>query len=138
MNFVILLGNLGNNPELKYTPSGSPVATFSIATNESYKDKEGKLVEKAEWHRIVCWNKTAEIAAKYLHKGDKVLVQGKIQTRSWDAQDGKRYITEIVASRIEFTGSKKQDASEPAESDEPHVFDIPTTQPQKSNDDLPF
>lgn len=138
MNFVVLLGNLGNNPELKYTPSGSPVATFSIATNESYKDKEGKLVEKAEWHRIVCWNKTAEVAAKYLHKGDKVLVQGKIQTRSWDAQDGKRYITEIVASRIEFTGSKKQDASEPAESDEPHAFDFPTTQPQKSNDDLPF
>lgn len=138
MNFVVLLGNLGNNPELKYTPSGSPVATFSIATNESYKDKEGKLVEKAEWHRIVCWNKTAEVAAKYLHKGDKVLVQGKIQTRSWEAQGGKRYITEIVANRIEFTGSKKHDANEPAESDESHLFDPPAEQSSRGDDDLPF
>lgn len=110
VNKVILIGRLGKDPEMKYTPSGTPVCKFSIATNESYKDKSGVKQETTEWHSIVTWNKTAEICNKYLKKGSECYIDGKITTRSWDDKDGnKHYKTEIVANNVQFIGSKKEE-----------------------------
>lgn len=105
VNKVILVGNLGKDPELKYTPSGAAVANFSIATTERYKDRDGDKQEKTEWHNIVVWRQLAEICGKYLHKGKQVYVEGKLQTRSYDDRDGnKKYITEIVADQMQMLG----------------------------------
>lgn len=106
VNKVIVLGNLGADPELRYTQSNMAVATLSVATTEKWKDKEGNGQESTEWHRIVVWNKQAENCAKYLAKGRSVYVEGKLQTRSWDdKQTGqKRYATEIVAQMVQFLG----------------------------------
>jgi len=107
VNKVILVGNLGKDPELRYTPSGAAVATFSLATTERYKDKDGNRQDKTEWHNIVVWRQLAEICGKYLHKGKQVYIEGKIQTRSYDDRDGnKRYITEIVADQMHMLGSR--------------------------------
>jgi len=104
-NKVILAGNLGKDPELRYTPSGDAVATFSVATTERYKDRDGNKQEKTEWHNIVVWRQLAEMVAKWLKKGSKVYLEGKIQTRSYDVRDGdKKYITEIVVDHVEFMG----------------------------------
>ncbi|BCR06135.1 single-stranded DNA-binding protein [Desulfuromonas versatilis] len=105
VNKVILVGNLGKDPELRYTPSGAAVATFSLATSERYKDRNGEWVDKTEWHNIVAWRQLAEICGKYLHKGKQVYIEGKIQTRSYDDRDGnKRYTTEIVADQMQMLG----------------------------------
>lgn len=97
INKVILIGNLGNEPEVKYLPSGDAVANISLATSESWKDKQGQAQERTEWHRVVFFGKLAEIVKQYLHKGSKVYVEGKLRTRKWQAQDGSdRYSTEIV------------------------------------------
>jgi single-strand DNA-binding protein len=102
VNKVILVGNLGKDPEVKYTPSGVPVAKFSIATNESYKDKGGEWQERTEWHSIVAFQRLAEIVGEYVKKGSKLYVEGRLQTSSWeDKQSGeKKYRTEIVAQTI--------------------------------------
>ena len=102
VNKVILIGNLGKDPEVKYTPSGVPVAKFSIATNESYKDKGGEWQERTEWHNIVAWQRLAEIVGEYVKKGSKLYVEGRLQTSSWeDKQSGeKKYRTEIIANSI--------------------------------------
>jgi len=102
VNKVILIGNLGKDPEVKFTPSGLPVAKFSIATNESYKDKAGEWQERTEWHNIVAWQRLAEIVGEYLKKGSKVYIEGRLQTSSWeDKQSGeKKYRTEIVAQDL--------------------------------------
>ena len=84
INKVILVGNVGRDPELKYTPNNVPVASFSIATNERFKDRDGNWQDRAEWHNVIAWQRTAEIASEYLKKGSKVYVEGKLQTRSWD------------------------------------------------------
>ena len=108
LNKVILIGRLGKKPEIKYVSENLPVAKFSLATSESYTDKEGKKVENTEWHNIVAWRKLAEIADKYLDKGKQVYVEGKIKTRSYDDKDGnKKYITEIVADNFILLGSKE-------------------------------
>ena len=105
VNKVILVGNLGKDPELRYTPAGVAVATFSLATSERFKDKSGEMQEKTEWHNIVAWRQLAEICGKYLHKGKQVYIEGKIQTRSYDDRDGnKRYMTEIVADQMQMLG----------------------------------
>jgi single-strand DNA-binding protein len=105
VNKVILVGNLGKDPELRYTPAGAAVASFSLATTERYKDKSGEWVDKTEWHNIVVWNKLAEICGKYLHKGKQIYIEGRIQTRSYDDRDGnKRYITEIVGDQMQMLG----------------------------------
>lgn len=110
VNKVILVGNLGKDPELRYTPSGAAVATFSLATTERYKDRDGNRQEKTEWHNVVAWRQLAEICGKYLHKGKQVYIEGKIQTRSYDDRDGnKRYMTEVVADQMQMLGSKKDD-----------------------------
>jgi len=102
LNRVQLIGNLGKDPEIKYTPSGTAVAKLTIATNERYKDKGGEWQDRTEWHNVVLWQRLAEIAGEYLKKGGKVYIEGRLQTRSWDdKQTGqKKYMTEIVASDI--------------------------------------
>lgn len=107
VNKVILIGNLGKDPELRYTPSGTAVATFSLATSETYKDRDGNKQKKTEWHNIVVWRQLAEVCGKYLHKGKQIYVEGKIQNRSYDDRDGnKRYISEVVASQMTMLGSR--------------------------------
>lgn len=108
VNRVILIGNLGKDPELRYTPSGDAVANFSMATSERYKDRSGEQQERTEWHNIVAWRNLAEICGKYLQKGKQVYIEGKIQTRSYDDRDGvKRYITEVIADQMQMLGSKE-------------------------------
>lgn len=105
VNKVILLGRLGQDPELKYTPGGAPVCNFSLATTESWTDKSGQKQEKTEWHRVVVWGKLAELCNQYLAKGRQAFLEGRLQTRSWDDKDGnKRYTTEILASTVQFIG----------------------------------
>lgn len=107
VNKVIILGRLGQDPELKYTPSGAAVCNFSLATSESWTDKAGQKQEKTEWHRIVVWGKLAELCNQYLAKGRQAFVEGKLQTRSWDDKDGtKRYSTEVMASTVQFIGGQ--------------------------------
>ena len=102
VNKVILVGNLGKDPEIKYTPQGKPVAKFSLATNERYKDKDGQWQDRTEWHNVVLWQRLAEIAGEYLKKGGKVYIEGRLQTRSWDDKqtNQKKYMTEVVASDL--------------------------------------
>src|SRR5208282_6619278 len=105
VNKVILVGNLGKDPELKHTGSGTAVATMTVATNERFKDKNGEWQDKTEWHNVVLWQRLAEIAAEYLKKGRSVYVEGRLQTRSWEDKQGqKRYTTEIVASDLVLLG----------------------------------
>jgi single-strand DNA-binding protein len=109
VNKVILVGNLGKDPEVKYTPSGVPVAKFSLATNERFKDKAGEWQERTEWHDIVAWQRLAEIVGEYVSKGSRVYIEGKLQTSSWeDRQSGERkYRTEIVARDLVLLGSRQ-------------------------------
>lgn len=102
VNKVILIGNLGKDPEIKYTPSGTPVAKFTLATNERYKDKAGEWQDRTEWHNVVAWQRLAEIVGEYLKKGSKAYIEGRLQTSSWeDKQSGeKKYRTEIIAQDL--------------------------------------
>ncbi|MFT5367490.1 MAG: single-strand DNA-binding protein [Candidatus Latescibacterota bacterium] len=103
VNKVIILGNVGADPELRYTPGGAAVTNFNIATNESWTDNNSEKQERTEWHRIVVWGRLAEICNQYLRKGSKVYVEGRLQTRSWEGQDGqKRYTTEVVAREMQM------------------------------------
>ena len=108
LNKVLIIGNLGNDPEIKYTQSGSPVANLSIATSERWKDKNsGEQKEQVEWHRVVIFGRLAEIAEQYLKKGSKIFVEGKLQTRDWEDSEGKkRYTTEVVAREMTMLDSK--------------------------------
>ena len=107
VNKVIVIGNLGRDPELRYTASGQPVASFTVATNERWNDRDGKPQERTEWHRIVVWGKQAENCANYLQKGRSVYVEGRLQTREWEDKEGqKRQTTEIVAQTVQFLGSR--------------------------------
>ena len=107
VNKVILVGNLGSDPELKYTPSNRPVCNLSIATNEVWKDKAGQKQERVEWHRVNVWGYQAEHCSKYLAKGRQVYIEGKLQTRKWQDKEGKdRYSTEVVADRVVFLGGQ--------------------------------
>jgi single-strand DNA-binding protein len=111
VNKVILLGTLGKDPELKYTPQGTPVARFSMATNSSYKDKQsGEWKEQTEWHNIVAWQRTAEVAAEYLKKGRQVYIEGRLQTRSWDDKESgqKKYMTEIIVNELVLVGGRQE------------------------------
>lgn len=111
LNKVMIIGRLGKDPEVKYTQSGSAVANLTVATDESYTDRSGNKVEQTEWHRVVVWNKQAEFCNNYLRKGSLVYVEGSLQTRSWEDQQGqKRYTTEIKAFRIQGMDSKPQNA----------------------------
>jgi len=105
VNKVILVGRLGQNPEVRYTPSGAAVANFSVATNESWNDKQGAKQERTEWHRVVVWGKLAELCSKYLVKGRQVYLEGRLQTRQWQDKDGQtKYTTEVQAQTVQFLG----------------------------------
>jgi len=150
VNKVILVGNLGKDPELRYTPSGAAVATFSLATTERFKGKDGQMQEKTEWHNIVAWRQLAEICGKYLHKGKQVYIEGRIQTRSYDDRDGnKRYITEIVADQMQMLGRAGEEGAGAPRADvrpgrtsspaggSPHYEDL-AEPPFNADDDIPF
>lgn len=140
LNKVLLIGNLGKDPEVRYTGSGVPVATFSIATNESWQDQDGNTQERTEWHNIVAWRKLAEICHQYLRKGKKVYIEGRIQTRSYDDKNtgAKKYITEIVANSMIMLDSKDPgDAASYAPPEAP-VANTTTTLDQTKDSDLPF
>jgi single-strand DNA-binding protein len=110
VNKVILVGHLGADPDMRYTPSGQGVCELRLATSESWNDKNGQRQERTEWHRIVVWGKRAEVCSKYLAKGRQVFVEGRIQTRTYDDKDGnKRYITEIIANDVQFLGGGGRD-----------------------------
>jgi single-strand DNA-binding protein len=128
VNKVILLGRLGKDPEMRYTTSGTPVASFSMATTESWKDKDGNKQEKTEWHNIVAWKKLAEICGEYLAKGSLVFIEGKLSTRSWDDKQGvKRYTTEVIAHEMKMLGGgqPKQNAGPAEGAQGPGDEDIP-------------
>lgn len=110
VNKVILLGNLGNDPDMRYMPNGEPVANISIATSANWTDKNtGEKREKTEWHRIVAYRRLAEIIGQYCKKGDKLYIEGRLQTRNWNDQDGKtRYMTEVIAESIQLLGGRGQ------------------------------
>jgi single-strand DNA-binding protein len=141
INKVIIVGNLGADPEVRYTPSGSAVANFSVATSESWKDKNtGEKKERTEWHRIVVWGKLGELCGEYLSKGRQVYVEGRLQTRSYDDKEGvKRYMTEIIATDVQFLGSKESGGGRPAGGAAPprDSFGGPGA-PPPADDDIPF
>jgi single-strand DNA-binding protein len=112
VNKVILIGNLGKDPEVRHTPSGTPVAKFSLATNERFKDKEGNWQDRTEWHNITAWARTAEIAGEYLKKGGKVYIEGSLRTNSWDdkATGQKKYMTEVVVNDMVLLGGRGDSA----------------------------
>lgn len=108
VNKAILIGNLGRDPELRYTQSGQPVANFTLATTETWNKREGGREERTEWHRIVAWGRTAELCAQYLSKGRTVYIEGRIQTREWENKEGqKQRTTEIVAQTVQFLGGPR-------------------------------
>jgi len=136
VNKVILIGRLGADPEIRYTPSGRAVTNFRIATNESWKDKDGQQQERTEWHNIVLWDKQAEISAEYLKKGSHVYIEGRLQTRTWEGQDGaQRRTTEIVSQRMQMLDKKGAQPSEPDIPEEPSMDSGPDL---SGDDDLPF
>lgn len=144
LNKAMVIGRLGKDPELKYTQSGTAVCTMSLATDESYKDKQGNRVDQTEWHRIVVWDKQAENCAQYLAKGRLVYVEGKLQTRKWQDQQGQdRYTTEIVAQRVQFLESKSSGGGVPHPAEQPpaqpntNAAGFPTDQSAQT-DDVPF
>ncbi len=139
INKVILIGRLGSDPEVRYTPSGVAVANFNIATSEEWKDKDsGEKKERTEWHRIVAWRRLGEICGEYLSKGKQIYVEGRLQTRDWEDRDGnKRYTTEIVASDVQFLGTR--DSSEPARARGTSSADFQGMPAQgPGDDDIPF
>jgi single-strand DNA-binding protein len=114
VNKVILVGNLGKDPEVKFTPQGTPVAKITLATNERYKDKDGQWQDRTEWHNVVLWQRLAEIAGEYLKKGGKVYIEGRLQTRSWDDKTSgqKKYMTEVVANDLVLLGGRGEGGGE--------------------------
>ena len=141
VNKVILVGNLGADPDMRYTPSGAGVCEFRLATNETWTDKNGQKQERTEWHRVVVWGKRGEVCSKYLSKGRQVYVEGRLRTRSWEDKEGnKRYTTEIIANDVQFLGgreggdgrrSRDDNMPPPAEADLGGYNDGP-------DDDIPF
>ena len=137
INKVIIIGNLGQDPEVHTTAAGATISNISVATSESWNDKNtGDKVEKTEWHRIVFFNRLAEVVAQYLKKGSSVYVEGKLQTRKWEKDGIDRYTTEIVANKLEMLGNKA-DNSAPQQQQAPQVAQSPQ-QPPAFDDDVPF
>lgn len=157
INKVILIGNIGGDPEVRYMPNGNAVATLSVATSETWKDKQtGEKQEKTEWHRVVCFNRLGEIAGEYLRKGSKVYVEGSLRTRKWQDQQGQdKYTTEIVAADLQMLDGKSggssydmpnQDFNQAPQQAQSFSNQKPASQPKQSmqdafdelDDDIPF
>lgn len=151
LNKCMIIGNLGRDPEMRYTPSGQAVTQFTVAVNRNYKDQQGERQEETEWFRIVAWGQQAEFAAEYLRKGAKVYIEGRLQTRQWEGQDGqKRYTTELVANTIQNLERRARDDAdggsqlppEPRQSRSQGAGAAKpqgqSEQPEPDYDDLPF
>jgi len=140
INKVMLIGRLGQDPEVRYTPDGTAVANFSIATSEEWKDKNsGEKRERTEWHRIVAWRKLGEICGEYLSKGRQVYIEGRIQTRSWEDKDGnKRYTTEIIASDVQFLGGRDSATTAGPSAGAPDTGGQGPSPQGPQDDDIPF
>ncbi|AEH45805.1 single-strand binding protein [Thermodesulfatator indicus DSM 15286] len=133
VNKVILIGRLGADPEVRYTPDGQPVSTFNLATSERWTDKNGQRQERTVWHRIVAFGKLAEICGEYLSKGRQVYIEGRLQTRSYEDRDGiKRYVTEIVAVNMQMLGRRDEHGNSGGDSSETFPDEPPP------DEDLPF
>jgi len=131
INKAILIGHLGKDPEVRFTPSGQVVASFSMATTRKWKDKDGQKQEQTDWHNIVIWGKQAEIAKEWLHKGDTLYIEGRIQNRSYDDKEGnKRYISEIVVFDMQFIKIKGKGSGDGPSEQPPDIA--------SDDDDLPF
>lgn len=139
LNKAVIIGRLGKDAELKYTPAGIPISLFTLATNESYKDKEGKKVEHTDWHRIVAWRKLAEICGQYLKKGSLVCVEGQIKTRGYSDKAGvQRYVTEIVADTVQMLGARQHVSPAVVQEELAPVSSTETSADEPTKDDLPF
>ena len=150
LNKAMIIGNLGADPEVRYTQSNTAIANFNVATSEKYKDSNGDMKETTEWHKIVCWGRLAEIAQQYLRKGNPVYIEGTIQTRQWEDKEGqKRYVTEIKALALQLLSSRQDAGSEMSQSSG-YQRSAPTAAPASKSgvvvnddfndmdDDLPF
>jgi single-strand DNA-binding protein len=148
INKVLLIGNLGRDPEMRYTQGGTAVAQLNIATTRTYTNKSNDRVEETEWHKVVVWGKQAESCSQYLAKGRQVYVEGRLQTRNYDDKDGnKKYVTEIVADVVQFLGSRVEREAGAGEPERPRSGGKPSTQrepeheyipSEPGDDDIPF
>ena len=150
VNKVILVGNLGRDPEVRYSPSGAAIANVTIATSEGWKDKQtGEMQERTEWHRVVFFSRLAEIAGEYLRKGSQIYIEGRLQTRKWQDKEGQdRYTTEVVANELQMLGSRgggsgqMQDSSNQFDQSAPSSSAAPSKPAAKNfddfDDDIPF
>ena len=130
MNKAMIIGNLGSDPELRYTQNQTPVATFSVASTERWKDSDGNKQEHTEWHRVVVWKGLAEVCNEHLSKGSKIFIEGKLRTRKWEDQDGNiRYSTEIIARDLEMLGGRQEETTS-----QPNGENVEPPMP----DDVPF
>ncbi|MCE1225262.1 MAG: single-stranded DNA-binding protein [Geobacteraceae bacterium] len=144
LNKVMLIGNLGKDPEVRYTTSGQAVASFNLATSEKFKNKSGDWEERTEWHRVTLWGKLAEIAGEYLAKGKTVYIEGRLQTRKWTDRDGNdKYTTEIVGDKMQMLGGKGDGGSGGGGARRPAAGGVSDTtvsydEPPFQDDDIPF
>lgn len=139
VNKILLIGRLGADPEVRYAPSGSAVANFTLATNHSYKDREGNFQEQTDWHRIVAWTRLAEFSKQYLHKGMRIYVEGRVQYRDWQDQNGvKRNTTDIIANDVQILESlgAREEAVETSKT--PEELDVPEDLEATEDDSVPF
>lgn len=139
VNKILLIGRLGADPEVRYAPSGSAVANFNLATNHSYKDREGNFQEQTDWHRIVAWTRLAEFSKQYLHKGMRVYVEGRVQYRDWQDQNGvKRNTTDIIANDIQILESlgAREEATDTSKT--PEDLEVPEDLETTEDDSVPF
>jgi single-strand DNA-binding protein len=138
VNKVILIGRLGKDPEVKYTQGGTPVARFSLATDEVWKDQGGEKQQRTEWHNVVAWNKLAEICGQYLNKGKLVYIEGRLQTRSWEDKEGnKRSTTEVRADNMVMLSARSEEARA-EKSIAAAASSEGSTEPEITDDDIPF
>jgi len=140
VNKVILIGNVGRGPEVKFTPSGTPVAKFSLATSERSKDKSGEWEDRTEWHNIVAWQRLAEVVGEYVKKGSKVYIEGRLQTSSWDdKQSGeKKYRTEVVAGEMLLLDGRGESRSQDEPQQHRQAVAVPDAGSEITDDDIPF
>ena len=139
LNKVMLIGNLGKDPEMKYTPSGVPVTSFTVAVNRSWRTPEGENREETEWVRIVAWQKLAEVCNEYLRKGSKIYIEGRLQTREWqDAQGQKRYTTEVVANEMVMLDSREGGGGGRGGAGGTGTSGGYVQEPDMTDDDIPF
>lgn len=135
LNKVMLIGRLGADPEVRYTPDGAMIVNFRMATDESYKNKQGEKVQKSEWHKVITFGKLADICSRYLKKGKLIYLEGRLQTRTWDDKDGvKHYMTEIIGNNMQMIGPNDSKEQEPYPTEENRYKQPAVTE----DDDVPF